>query len=226
MTNKVLIWDLPVRVFHWTLAASFAGAYLLAESERVRDIHVMLGYTVLGLVAFRLVWGITGTRYARFRSFLFSPREALGYLAGLLRGKGRRYLGHNPAGSYAVWTILGLAALTGMAGVATYNDIGGDSMEELHELLANGWLLVVGIHVAGVALSSLLHRENLARAMLTGYKMAEAGDGIRKPALGIGAALVASVLAFWTWSLAAPQPDAPAPDTLAAIRSTAGDSDD
>lgn len=199
--RKALVWDLPVRAFHWLLVASFAGAWLLSESERQRDLHVMFGYTVLGLVVFRLAWGFTGTRYARFRSFLYRPREALDYLRGLASGRGERYLGHNPAGSFAIWAILGLAAVVGATGYATYNDIGGDAVEEVHEFLANGWLVVVGAHVAGVVLSSWLHRENLARAMVTGYKDGEPSDAIRGPVRALGALVVACVLAFWGWSL-------------------------
>jgi cytochrome b len=173
-TSKLLIWDLPVRAFHWLLAASFAGAWFLSESERLRDVHVLLGYAVLTLVGFRLVWGFIGSRHARFASFLYSPREAIAYLRDLPHGGGPRYLGHNPAGSFAVWVILGLAALTGLAGYATYNEIGGEWVAEVHETLANLWLAAVIAHVAGVVISSLAHRENLAAAMVTGYKDAHA----------------------------------------------------
>lgn len=201
-TVRVLIWDLPVRVFHWALVVSFAGAYWLSESERLRDIHVMFGYTVLGLVAFRLVWGFVGTRYARFRSFLFSPREAAAYVRSLFRHADPRFLGHNPAGSIAIWAILGVAALTGITGYATYNEIGGDAVEEVHEVLANGWLWLVGIHVGGVMVGSLLHRENLVGAMITGYKRAEAPAGIRGTfAAIIGVALLSGVLGYWALSL-------------------------
>jgi len=178
-TVRVLIWGLPVRVFHWALVVSFAGAYLLSETERLRNIHVMFGYTVLGLVAFRLIWGFVGPRYARFRSFLFSPRETLDYVRSLFRHADRRFLGHNPAGSLAIWAILGLAALTGITGYATYNDIGGDAVEEIHEILANSWLWVVAIHIGGVILGSLLHRENLVDAMITGYKRVDGPAGVR-----------------------------------------------
>jgi cytochrome b len=178
-TFRVFVWDLPVRFFHWALVASFAGAYWLSESERLRNVHVNLGYVVLGLVAFRVIWGFIGTPYARFQSFLFSPREVLDYLRTLFSPSARRFLGHNPAGSYAIWAILGLAALTGATGYATYNEIGGDALEEVHEFLANAWLWVVGIHVSGVLLSSLLHRENLVGAMITGYKRTGDPDGAR-----------------------------------------------
>ncbi len=201
-TIRVLIWDLPVRVFHWALVVSFAGAYWLSESERLRDIHVMFGYTVLGLVAFRLVWGFVGTRYARFRSFLFPPREAADYVRRLIHRSDPRFLGHNPAGSIAIWSILVVAALTGITGYATYNEIGGDALEEFHEILANGWLWIVGVHIGGVILGSLLHRENLVSAMITGYKRAEAAAGVRGTfAAFIGVALLSGVLGYWAISL-------------------------
>lgn len=203
MQDKALIWDLPVRVFHWTLATSFAGAYLLADGERLRNIHVMFGYTVLGLIVFRLIWGLTGTRYAQFRSFMYRPREMVGYLRGLLRGDQRHYVGHNPAGSLAIWAILILAGLTGLSGYATYNEFGGDAFEEVHEFFANAWLMVVGMHIAGVVVSSLLERENLARAMITGYKRAEPAAAIRSGLYGLGSLVLISVLGFWGWTLVA-----------------------
>jgi cytochrome b len=171
-TVRVLVWDLPVRVFHWGLVATFSGAYLLSETERLRNIHVNLGYVMLGLVALRLVWGLVGSRHARFADFRYRPAEALAYLRGLVTGTAPRFLGHNPAGSYAVWAILGLAILTGASGYATYNEFGGELVEELHEFFANAWLGVVGLHIAGVVIGSLAHRENLPAAMVSGYKRA------------------------------------------------------
>lgn len=203
MQAKTLIWDLPVRSFHWTLATSFAGAWLLADGERLRNFHVMFGYTVLGLVLFRLVWGFFGTRYAQFRSFMYRPREMAAYLRELLRGERPHYAGHNPAGSFAIWAILILAALTGLSGYATYNEFGGDAFEELHELFANTWMLIVGLHIAGVIVSSVLDRENLARAMVTGYKRTEPAAAIRSGIYGLGSLLLVSVLGFWLWTLVA-----------------------
>ena len=95
---KILVWDLPTRLFHWLLAASFAGAFLTAESERYRDVHVLLGYTVLALLAFRLLWAFAGTRYARLSSFAFGPTAVMEYLKSLLRRRPIHYTGHNPAG--------------------------------------------------------------------------------------------------------------------------------
>lgn len=168
--RKILVWDLATRAFHWLLALSFAGAWLTAESERLRNVHVMLGYTMLGLVAFRLVWGLVGTRYARFRSFAYGPRAVLAYVKSLFTRSPQHYLGHNPAGSWAIYALLGLTVLAGATGYATYNDVGGHAMEEVHEAMANGLLGLVMVHIAGVAASSLLHGENLVRSMITGYK--------------------------------------------------------
>ncbi len=108
MIKRILVWDVPTRVFHWLLAISFTGAFLTAESERYRDIHVMLGYTLLGLIAFRLLWGFIGSRYAQFRSFLFKPGDIAAYVASMLKAKPAHYVGHNPAGSVAVFALLAL----------------------------------------------------------------------------------------------------------------------
>ncbi len=170
--SRILVWDFPTRAFHWSLALAFAVAWASAESERWRDIHVMAGYTMLGLVAFRLLWGLVGTRYARFSSFAYGPRRVLAYLRSLLTRSPEHYVGHNPAGSWAIYGLLALSALAIASGYAAYEEWGGHWVEEAHEEISEFMVLVVFVHVAGVAVSSLLHRENLVRAMLTGRKRA------------------------------------------------------
>lgn len=206
MSQRILVWDVPTRVFHWLLVISFSGAFLTAESERYRDIHVVLGYTLLGLIAFRLLWGFFGTRYAQFRSFLFKPREIAGYLASLAKGKPAHYVGHNPAGSVAVFALLALGIASGATGVMLFQDIGGEAVEELHELVSYTMLGVVGLHVAGVLMSSVMHRENLVRAMITGFKRvpgqklsvsAQPNEGIRRAHVWLGVIMLAVVVAFW-----------------------------
>ncbi len=197
MTRKILVWDLPTRAFHWLLAASFAGAFLTAESERLRSVHVTLGYTVLGLIVFRLLWGLVGTRYARFASFAFGPRRVLAYLGSILRGGPEHHVGHNPAGSWAIYALLALGLAAGASGVLAYNDFGGHWIEEAHEALSGAMLALVVVHLFGVVLSSLIHRENLARAMLDGRKRGAAQQAARGPRTAIAVALVAAVLAFW-----------------------------
>lgn len=199
--SLVRVWDLPTRVFHWLMAASFAGAYLTAESERLRDVHVMLGYTVAGLIGFRLVWGLIGTRYARFGSFLFSPGRVLTYLRSLLTPSPEHHLGHNPAGAVAIFLLLGLGLLTALSGFANYQELGGEWLEELHEGVAGAMLAVVVVHVAGVAVSSLLHRENLVAGMISGRKQGAPRDGIAQARPLIGVLLLVTVLAAWVANL-------------------------
>jgi len=210
MNTTTRVWDLPVRVFHWALAASFAGAWLLSESERMRNVHVMLGYTAMGLIAFRLLWGFVGSRYARFSSFLYGPGAALRYLRDAALGRPGEYVGHNPAGSWAVYAILGLGLATGASGYLRFNDYGGDAMEEVHEALAIAWLAVVALHVVGVAFSSIAHRENLARAMISGYKRGAASSSIPGSAPAVGVAVAVAVFGFWGWSMLAGGPVAAA----------------
>lgn len=194
---NILVWDLPVRVFHWLLVACFAGAWLTAESERWRLLHVTLGYTLGGLLAFRVLWGLVGSRHARFTGFVRGPRAVLAYLRGLLRGQPTHHVGHNPAGALAIVAMLALGAATVASGWAVYNNIGGGLLEELHEGAASLMLLVVGVHVAGVALASRLHHENLVGAMLNGRKHGAPADGIRSAWRSVAALMVVAVAAFW-----------------------------
>lgn len=197
MSQRVLVWDVPTRVFHWLMVVSFAGAFLTAESERYQDIHAVLGYTLLGLIAFRLVWGFAGTRYAQFRSFLFKPREIAAYMTSLANGNPAHYVGHNPAGSVAIFALLALGVASGATGVMLLQDAGGEALEELHELVSYGMLAIVLLHVGGVIASSVMQRENLAKAMLSGYKSAQPDEGIRRSHVWLGVIMLVLVAAFW-----------------------------
>jgi cytochrome b len=195
--RPILVWDAPVRVFHWLLVASFFGAYLTAESERWRLVHVTLGYTVGGLVAFRVLWGLFGTRYARFAGFVRGPRAVWTYLQSMLSRRPEHHTGHNPAGAAAIVAMLLLAGVTVGFGYATYNELGGEWLAKVHETAGNLMLAVVGVHVAGVLLGSWLHRENLVRAMVTGRKLGRTGEAIRRGWGALAAVLLAAVLGFW-----------------------------
>jgi cytochrome b len=210
--QKILVWDLPTRLFHWLLAAAFAVAWLTAESDTWLAVHVFAGYLMLGLVAFRLAWGVIGSRYARFSSFLFGPKEALAYLGDTLQGKGKRHIGHNPAGSWAIYGLLALTLAIGLTGLLT---LGGEenhgpfagmishgighALKELHEGLASAMLALVGLHLVGVAVESLLHRENLAKAMVTGRKKGEPEQAASSPRRFSALVLLALVLAGGVW---------------------------
>jgi len=201
--QRTLVWDLPTRAFHWLLALSFAGAWLTADSERLRDVHMLLGYTAFGLVVFRLLWGIFGTRYARFTALPLSPAAVLGYLKSLLTRSPRHYFGHNPAGSWAIVAMLLLVVALGATGWAQAVEVGPEWLEDLHEGLANGMLALVVVHVAAVLLSSALHRENLPQAMVTGYKPG-AGPSAAGTRWAVALLLVGAVGAFWAGAIPAP----------------------
>jgi cytochrome b len=200
--RRVLVWDAPVRVFHWLLVACFAGAWLTSESERWQTVHVTLGYTVLGLVVFRLLWGLVGSRHARFSSFVRGPSAVRRYLASVVRGRPEHHAGHNPAGALAIVGLLGLAACVTATGWATYNEFGGHALEELHEGLAATMLALAGVHVAGVVAGSWAHRENLVAAMITGRKLGTPQEAIARPWRGIAFLLFVMVLGFWYWQTA------------------------
>jgi cytochrome b len=200
-SRAILVWDLPTRIFHWLLALCFVLAYVTGEADSWLVAHAVLGHTILGLVVFRLVWGVIGTRYARFASFAYGPRQALGYLALALTARARRYLGHNPAGSWAIFALLALAALSSATGWLVLQEFGGKWLKELHEGVASAMLAVVLLHVAGVAVSGWLHGENLVRSMIDGMKRGRPEDGLRGPLRVAGITLLVAVVAFWAAAL-------------------------
>lgn len=194
--GKVLVWDAPVRVFHWLMVLCFAGAYLTAEEDGLRLLHVTLGYSMVGLVVFRLLWGVIGTRHARFSDFVRGPGKVLDYLRSLAQRKPAHYVGHNPAGALAIVGMLGLTLAIGFTGWMLFQDLGGDALEETHELLANLMVALVALHVAAVVVSSRLHGENLAAAMVTGRKRGTAAEAIRSAWRPLAVVLLAAVLGF------------------------------
>lgn len=197
--QKILVWDWPVRLGHWLMVGGFILAWLTSESETFRLLHVISGATVLAVATFRLPWGFIGSRYARFVDFVRGPRAVKDYAAGLLKLEPAHHVGHNPAGGWAIVLLLGLGILTGLSGWANYNDIGGGFLEEVHEGLAVTMLTVVFIHVAGVLSGSLMHGENLVRAMLNGRKLGMPEEAIRSARPLAGAILLAWVAVAGWW---------------------------
>lgn len=196
-SGKILVWDAPVRVFHWLLVLSFAGAFLTAESERWRLAHVSLGYTVGGLVAFRILWGLLGTRYARFGSFVRGPRVVARYARALLAGKPEHHVGHNPAGAVGIVLLLLLSLAVVATGWANYSELGGKLIEELHEVAGNFMLTVVIVHVAAALVMSWIHRENLVRSMVTGKRTGLPEQAIKRPWRPVALIIVVTVMGFW-----------------------------
>ncbi|MEW6163553.1 MAG: cytochrome b/b6 domain-containing protein [Pseudomonadota bacterium] len=197
--NRILVWDWPVRIGHWLLVGAFALAWLTSESEELRLVHAFAGGTVVGVVLFRVVWGLIGTRHARFASFVRGPGAAWTYLRGLLSGRPPHTAGHNPAGGLAIVALLGLGLLSGVSGWLTYNEVAGELFEEAHEMLASAMLALALLHVAGVAVGSLAHRENLVRAMFTGMKQGAAGEAIHRvrPLAAVALLVWTAACAWW-----------------------------
>jgi cytochrome b len=210
--ERVLVWDLFTRTFHWLLAIAFLVEWLTQDDARYLDLHVFSGYAIGILIALRIVWGFVGTRWARFASFAYGVPSALRYLRDLLRGRHAHYVGHNPAGSWAIFALLLLGALTTLTGVMalggekqqgplrgllTYAQ--GDTVREAHEVLAWAMLAVVVAHLAGVAVSSVADAENLPGAMLRGRKRAPAGTQPVVPAANAAIVLLLILTGFGAW---------------------------
>jgi len=198
--SEILVWDPLVRLFHWTLVLAFLFAFCsqsewfesvrerLLPEEWLQTIHVWAGYTIAGLLLFRLIWGFIGPRYARFSDFIYGPRDIFTYTKAVLTLRAPRHLGHNPAGGAMIILLLLSLAITVSAGVLLYgaekglgplagllvdsSDDAIDAFKEVHEFFANFTMILVIGHLIGVVWESLLHRENLARAMITGRKRA------------------------------------------------------
>lgn len=172
------VWDALVRLVHWTLVSAVALAWLTAEDGRV--LHEAIGYAALGAIGLRLVWGFVGPRYARFAQFVRAPQVVQRYAVRVARRDAPRYVGHNPLGGWMVLALLATLAAVGLTGwLMTLDAFFGDEwLEELHEGLASGMLVLIGLHVAGVVLTSLQHGENLVRAMIDGRKRAPAAGDV------------------------------------------------
>lgn len=207
--GRVRVWDPLVRVGHWLLVAAFAIDYFSSEGadEGLRQfVHTYAGFAIAAVLGVRIVWGFVGTRYARFRSFLFSPLTALRYFLQLLRRQSARYLGHSPAGAMMIFALLVTLAMTGVSGLVVYAQDGRGPLSpfiqkierpaaaagrererppqpaaEAHEVFGNLALLLVVLHVAGVLWASFAHRENLVKSMVTGTKSAGGPDTVPNP---------------------------------------------
>ena len=193
----ILVWDMPVRVFHWLLVICFAGAWLTSESERLQMIHYAFGYSACLLNLIRLVWGLIGTRYARFSQFLKSPKVVLEHFLAMLRGHPHHDVGHNPAGGLVMFALMLLILLIGLTGYLSVKEFLGNFMSEAHEAVASLALAVVILHVAAAIVMSLLERQNLVKSMVNGKKLGMPEQGIRYPQYLLGMVLLFVSLYFF-----------------------------
>lgn len=183
-STQIKVWDPLVRFFHWALVSAFIIAYITEED--FLTIHSWAGYLILSLLCIRFVWGFIGTRYARFSDFSYSTTNIIQFLKDTLRLNAKRYLGHNPAGGAMIFLLMFSLLITTVSGVILLGaeeqagpvaywftqseSMWADILEEVHEFFANFTLFLVFVHVAGVLVESLIHKENLVSSMITGFK--------------------------------------------------------
>jgi cytochrome b len=173
---EVKVWDPLVRIFHWGLVTAFLAAW--ATGDELKRIHVLAGFCVIGLVAFRIVWGFVGAKHARFAGFVRGPRAVTGYLRDTANLRAKRYLGHNPAGGAMIVALLVMLSVIAATGFMMTTDAfwGVAWVQGVHETAASLTLGLVVLHILGVIVASYEHGENLVRAMVTGRKRADAGQ--------------------------------------------------
>ena len=204
--HNIRVWDWPLRLFHWLLVFAIAVAFISSEEDSViNQWHVLSGWVAAVLIVFRLLWGFVGGEHSRFTDFIIRPSRIADHISGLLSGRREASLGHNPLGAIAVVLLLALTAGTVWTGA-----FGGEAAEDLHELIAWTLLAMIGLHIAAVIVMSILERENLVRAMVTGKKPAErhpdAADA--KPPSTIGLLLALAVVAGSAYAILRYDPQA------------------
>ncbi|MGA0938095.1 MAG: cytochrome b/b6 domain-containing protein [Sedimenticolaceae bacterium] len=185
--QTIRVWDPLVRIFHWSLASAFFIAYITEDD--FMTVHEYAGYAVLSLIGIRLIWGIVGTKYARFSNFVTSPKTTIKYIKSIFTFNAERHIGHNPAGGAMIIALLVSLTLTATTGMLYYGieDQSGlaasfvsgwpnflnDPLEEIHEFFANLSIFLVIAHVAGVLIAAIQHGENLIASMWHGRKQAD-----------------------------------------------------
>jgi cytochrome b len=218
--SKKLIWDLPIRIFHWLLTVLIGAAWYTVEITGDMDTHMLIGQSILALLLFRILWGFFGTRYAKFGSFVYRPGEILEYAKSILSRKGSEYAGHNPLGSLAVFAMLALVLIQATTGLFT-TDIDGFYRGPLNGLVSNATatsisnihftnvqilLALIGVHIVAILFYLVVKRDNLITPMITGRKRDDA-DSLRaidgsKLGLAIGLLVAAVAIVLLLRSLA------------------------
>jgi cytochrome b len=199
--DRILVWDIPTRVFHWlltlTVIAALSIALMVDDDSIDFQLHMLLGLIAAFIVILRLLWGIVGSQYARFGSFLFGPRALFGYLRVALRGTSERYVGHNPGSAYAIYAMLLLTIGLVVTGLLMPSR---EALEELHEIMAYLMISVIVVHIIGLVWHTVRHRENIALSMIDGRKAGDPSQAIRFPQLLVGVAFLA-LSAGWAFAL-------------------------
>jgi cytochrome b len=202
-THQVYVWDLPTRLFHWTLLLLIGFQWASAEiGGNLMDYHLLGGYAILALLLFRVLWGFVGSHYSRFVTFLSGIPATLGYLKSMKNGTAERHLGHNPLGGWMILALLALIGALGITGLFANDDVvtegplmhfiskeASDLLTAVHHVGFNILLALVALHVIAVYAHLVFKRENLIRPMFTGRK-----EGSPEQAGKVASPLLALVL--------------------------------
>lgn len=172
VAKQIRVWDLGVRIFHWSLVGIFTLSYVLADQ---RSLHLKLGYVALVLIALRLIWGFVGSKHAQFKNFVAGPVTTFKFFTAMMARKEKRYLGHNPAGAAMIVALLLTIVSIGISGYLISTDMffGVEWVEIAHKTLVKFCFLLIVGHLSGVIYASYRHRENLVKSMITGLKEAD-----------------------------------------------------
>lgn len=200
MKTTILVWDLPMRLFHWTFAGSLTVAlaigFLVDDDSSLFQFHMLFALVAAFALVVRVVLGVVGSRHNRFSAMPLKPTEGIAYLAGVFTGKARRYIGHNPGCAAAAIVMFSLVPLLIASGAGWLGEAGKD----LHEGLAIALLVTVGSHLAGIIWHTFRHKEAIALSMVTGRKAGPEGEGLTNSRPGWALAILA-VSIVWGWSL-------------------------
>lgn len=218
--EKKLIWDIPTRLFHWLLVFSLAGQYITAElMDNAMQWHFYLGYFTLGLIIFRLIWGIAGSDYAKFSQFIYGPRAVLRYAGTLFKRDSEAHAGHNPLGGWVVIIMLSLVAVQAVSGLFMTDDIFLDgpwraavedstlkTMSYLHNNVFNILLVVIALHIAAIGFYAVYKKQKLAPAMVHGKKSTnEAGIPSSRLLAAVVVALISAGIVYYVVEIAPPE---------------------
>ncbi|MBL9118462.1 MAG: cytochrome b/b6 domain-containing protein [Phycisphaerae bacterium] len=200
--ERLLVWDAPVRLLHWSLAAltciALAVGLLGDEDSLAFPYHMLAGLTAGLVVILRLAWGVVGTRHARLVAFPLSPSSLIRYVTAIASGQPERHAGHNPGSSYAIVLIFALVLTLATTGVLMGKGV--EAVEEIHEISAYALVATIALHLAGVALHTLMHKENITRSMVDGRKAVDQRDAIGS-SQAIAAIVLMAMVGAWAASL-------------------------
>ncbi|MEZ4743685.1 MAG: cytochrome b/b6 domain-containing protein [Bdellovibrionota bacterium] len=199
--QQIKVYDLPTRIFHWIFAIFFSIAFYIAKEIDDDSIyfpyHMIIGLMICYIVILRGVWGICGSRYAKFSSFKLNPMDLKDYFFSLFGGKTRRDLGHNPASSYSAVAMMVVALCLAISGILMSREVNKEFFEEVHELFANGFFVLAILHICGVLFHQLKHKDGMIFSMFTGTKQnVEGSVGIQSTYKGVAVLFVGLLVAF------------------------------